>query len=182
MGNRIEQLRLARGWSQKDLAERMGTTQQTVGRLENEKRRLRKDWLEKFADALEVTIEDLLDDPKRTIKAPDISPVDDETVGSIALALATRGLRVYRVDADSVAESGILPGSLITLDETAQSIESARTGDIVAVESGLGDKRTLLRVLVRPCLVTTNRPNRNSVFRIDNPAMDAKLIGVVVRE
>lgn len=182
MGNRIEELRNARGWTQQDLADRMSTSQQQVGRLEDEKRRLTKDWLERAADALEVRIEDLFEQSDRAALVDDVSPVDDETVGSIAQALAKRGLRVYRVEADSVAESGIARGTLVTVDETPQGIEAAQTGDIVAIEAGLGDKRTLLRVLVRPSLVTTNRADRNSVFRIDNPAMDARLVGVVVRE
>lgn len=182
MGNRIEELRSARGWTQEQLAERMGTSQQQVGRLEKAQRRLNTDWLEKAAEALEVRIEDLFEQKDRSALIDDVSPVDDETMGSIAQALAKRGLRVYRVDADSVAESGINKGTLVTVDETPQAIDLAQTGDIVAVKAGLGEKRTLLRVLIRPSLVTTNRADRNSIFRIDNPAMDARLVGVVVRE
>jgi len=182
MGNRIQELRDARGWTQADLAERMGTSQQQVGRLEKEQRRLHKDWLDKLADALEVRIEELLEAPDRAAEMPELMPVDDGAMGSVAQALGKRGLRIYRVEADSVIDSQLPVGAIVTVDETPEGIGAAKTGDIVSVEAGLGEKRTLLRVLIRPCLVTTNRPERNHLFRLDNPAMAAKITGVVLRD
>jgi len=52
---RVKELRLARGWSQDELAQRAGITRVTVTRIEGDRnRRLDYDVLEKLADAFEV--------------------------------------------------------------------------------------------------------------------------------
>ncbi len=58
--NRIRELRLARGYSQKELAERANTTQPTIDRLEKGDRGLDTDWMDALAKALDVTPADLL--------------------------------------------------------------------------------------------------------------------------
>lgn len=60
--NRIAELRAAKNWSQQDLADAAGTTNQQIGRLENGNRKLTVDWLERIASALKVTPKDLLAD------------------------------------------------------------------------------------------------------------------------
>ena len=184
MVNRIRELRKARGWTQEVLADRVGTTQQQLGRLEKETRRLTRDWMEKIAIALDVRPNELFtdDDILADVSTSDLSTVSDETVGGIAQALARRGLRVYRVEADSVTDSGLERGKIITVDETPAGINDAKTGDIVVVEAGSESKQVLLRVFVRPSLVTTNRATNNSCFRLDNPAMEAHIRGVVIWE
>ncbi|MBL8630173.1 MAG: helix-turn-helix domain-containing protein [Rhodospirillaceae bacterium] len=66
--NRLRELRLARGYSQKELAERVSprTTQPTIDRLEKGERSLDTGWLEMLAAALEVTPADLLRDTDRS--------------------------------------------------------------------------------------------------------------------
>ena len=49
----------------RDLADRIGTTPQTVQRLETANMTVSTDWLEKIAQALEVRIADLLEDSQR---------------------------------------------------------------------------------------------------------------------
>jgi transcriptional regulator with XRE-family HTH domain len=181
MGNRIKELRDARGWTQEMLAERMGTSQQHLGRLERETRRLNTDWLERAARALEVRIEDLLDTDDED--GPDVSAVaDDATLTPIARALGTKSVCLFRVDTDVVVDSGVLQDSIIPVDKSPDAITEAKTGDVVLVAAGLEDKRLLLRVLVRPSLVTTNRPGVNTCFRLDNPSIGAEIAGVVMRD
>ena len=52
MKNRIKELREAKGWSQYALADRLNSTAQQVGRLENNKRRLSDFWMVRLAEAL----------------------------------------------------------------------------------------------------------------------------------
>jgi transcriptional regulator with XRE-family HTH domain len=54
MRNRIKELRIAKGWSQEDLAERAGTTQQHIQRIEAGRQRLNTDHMEKFADIFQI--------------------------------------------------------------------------------------------------------------------------------
>lgn len=61
MRNRIKELRELRGWSQDDLAEKVGTTNQQIGRLENGERKLSLDWMERLAKPLRVAIPELID-------------------------------------------------------------------------------------------------------------------------
>lgn len=58
--NRIAELRSRKGWSQEELAQRVGTTNQQIGRLEGGQRRLTVDWMDRIAGALGVTVNELL--------------------------------------------------------------------------------------------------------------------------
>lgn len=62
--NRIAEWRVARGLSQPALAAKMGTSKQTVHRHENTKDAT-LDWLERYARALDVRIEELLPNSQR---------------------------------------------------------------------------------------------------------------------
>jgi transcriptional regulator with XRE-family HTH domain len=68
MKNRIRHYRRQRHMTLKDLADSIGTTPQTVSRLETEVMTLSTDWLERLAQALGVHASELLDAPER----PDI--------------------------------------------------------------------------------------------------------------
>lgn len=57
--NRIRELRLARGLSQKELAERVDSTQPTIDRLEKGERNLKTGMMEQLAAALRVAPADL---------------------------------------------------------------------------------------------------------------------------
>jgi transcriptional regulator with XRE-family HTH domain len=60
METRIRQFRRQRQWTLQALAERVGTTPQTVQRLETANMTVSMDWLEKFADAFGVHPADLI--------------------------------------------------------------------------------------------------------------------------
>ena len=60
LSNRIRELRRSAGLSQEALAEKVGTTNQHIGRLESGKRRLSTDWMERIASALQCDPSDLL--------------------------------------------------------------------------------------------------------------------------
>jgi transcriptional regulator with XRE-family HTH domain len=62
MLTRIRDLRKRRGLTLKELADRIGTTPQTVQRLETANMTVSTDWLERISDALGVRPVDLLED------------------------------------------------------------------------------------------------------------------------
>lgn len=61
--NRIAELRQARGWSQEELASRIGCTKSQLSRLENGQRGLSREWQGRLSAALDVAPEDLLNAP-----------------------------------------------------------------------------------------------------------------------
>lgn len=60
MSNRVRELRKVRALTQEGLAERIGTTPQTIQRLETGQRRLNDVWIRKLSSALDVTADELL--------------------------------------------------------------------------------------------------------------------------
>ncbi len=60
VGNRIRELRLAKGWSQQMLADHAQIERAHITRLEEGKKEAGLRVLERIADALEVGIEDLV--------------------------------------------------------------------------------------------------------------------------
>lgn len=72
IGNRMKQARLEKGLSQKILGNILGCSQQMIAQYENEKRTPKYETIVKFAEALDVDIDYLMDAPF-TFKEPDKS-------------------------------------------------------------------------------------------------------------
>ena len=64
IGERIKQARKARRMSQKELAEKIGTTPQTICRYEADGRRPKADAMLKIAEALNIPVSELLGEPR----------------------------------------------------------------------------------------------------------------------
>lgn len=184
--NRIRELRKARGLSGYDLAKLVGTTAQQISRLERggrDGRRLTVEWMTKIARALNVTPSDLISERAMLNSQDEIADADVEHA-SVRTALASRGLKIYRVVTDSVSEAGYPEDTIITVDETADAINKIRTGDVVLVEvaSPAGGQLRILRQIVLPRTLITNRRGTTSSFAIDDPVMEARIVGVALRE
>ncbi len=61
LGRRIVELRLKKGWSQRDLAYECGKEPQSIERVENGKSNPTAFYLKEVADALGVTVADFFD-------------------------------------------------------------------------------------------------------------------------
>lgn len=59
--NQIRKMRENRHLTQEQLAEKIGTTNQQIGRLENQERRLTWEWMQRIANALECHPIDLVE-------------------------------------------------------------------------------------------------------------------------
>ncbi|MEW6277771.1 MAG: helix-turn-helix domain-containing protein [Candidatus Eremiobacterota bacterium] len=60
LGKTISRLRTKKGWTQAQLAEQLGMHQNHVNRLENDKMKPRPNTLERLAEVLDASIDDLL--------------------------------------------------------------------------------------------------------------------------
>lgn len=91
-GNNIPHYRKRAGLSQSDLADRIGTTLNMMGKLERGDRKLDTNWLEKIGKALEIEPHLLLDSAVPMHKAPDQATVqgasEGETTPIISLDLS----------------------------------------------------------------------------------------------
>jgi len=58
--NNIADLRKAKGWTQEQLADAIGTTINNLGKLERGARRLNQDWIDRIAGALECQPDDII--------------------------------------------------------------------------------------------------------------------------
>ena len=76
--NRISTIRKARGMSQTELAEAIGTTLSTLGKLERGDRRLNMDWLQKISAALDVRPEVLITESSIEEAAESFQDDDDD--------------------------------------------------------------------------------------------------------
>lgn len=81
-GYKIAEARIAKGWSQQELADRMETTQQTIQRYESGARDIKSSVLIKLSAVLDVTISYLLGLENASI--PNNSTVDVPSYGAIA--------------------------------------------------------------------------------------------------
>lgn len=66
IGERIKQARKAKGLKRKELAEKIGTTPQTICRYEADGRRPKADTMLKIAEALNIPMSELLGEPRPT--------------------------------------------------------------------------------------------------------------------
>ena len=58
--SKLRELRVEKGLSQQALADRVGTSQPQIKRLEDGARKLTKEWAERLAPALHTTAEDIM--------------------------------------------------------------------------------------------------------------------------
>ena len=178
--NRIQELREAAGLTQEELAKRLGTDAQQVGRHERGDRRLTIQWMARYAMALSVAPADLMVAPEVTSPAAEI---EEETVGipSLSGALALRGLRLYRVLVSMVPDAGIAVGDHITVDQTPEALAKIQAGDVVVARPEPGEA-LMLRQFLPPALLVTNMPGaRNTALRLDDRSARLVLVGVVIK-
>ncbi len=80
--NRIRQVRENLNWTAKELAEKIGTTEVQIGRLETGKRKLTLEWLLRLCGAMDVTADELVDIPVKGIDKAKCDPtLLDSAVG-----------------------------------------------------------------------------------------------------
>ena len=153
MQTRIRKLRKTRGWTLQQLADLIGTTPQTVQRLETANMTVSMDWLEKFANAFNVSAVDLMEAS---------SSRDIECIGEIghngALENAPGGfseqtflsfdIPAHNPVAVRITQSvgTYLPGTVLVADRLARPQWPEADGWDCLV--GLEDGSTLLRRLI----------------------------------
>lgn len=182
--NRIRELREKAGLSAERLADRVGTTQATISRLETGARRLTVSWMRRITDALQVRPEELIAPaPMPDFKA-DVEPavVTDMLVKT---ALQDSGRRAYRVLTDACDNKGIIEGAYVVVDETKTSLDQLSDGEVVVASvydiADLREPKLILRQFLAPTLLIPNSGHFRSHPIVDAAHHTVEIVGVVVR-
>lgn len=178
--NRIKELREMLGLTQEQLAGRLGTLPQQVGKHERGERRLTIQWMQRYAAALEVAPADLISSDMPLDMQSDVELATVDQMPGVSAAIATRGLRIYRVLQSFISDAGMTSGTYITVDESPETVAKAAAGDVVIAEI-VGTDVLLLRQFVPPATLITNRAgHRNTLQRLDDRSVPMRLRGVVI--
>lgn len=181
--NRIAELRQLKGWTQKQLAERVGVHEMTILRLEKGSTQLTVAWMQKLANAFGCSAADLLDIATLAETDDDVAAPDLGALGALAAAIARRGLSTYKVTGGSVTSAGLRAGDMIAVDTSKDAIAAIKTGDIVLVELSTHQRPTLvLRQFLEPGLLVTNREGNNLAVSLNDLTLKPKVVGLVIRD
>ena len=177
MTNRIDELRGR--VSYRVIAERINeaegidTTASTISKLAKGEMALSERWIRSIARALGVRVRDLLveyeddgttvvDETEPLSEAVELTPAaDDPLVGLLA-----GGRTLWKVTSRALDEIGLVPGYLILVDTSDDSITSLRTGDTVLIQAPDRTNRStiiLLRQHLEPNLLVTNSRSKNEI-------------------
>lgn len=180
--NRIRELRESLSVSRDELAGRMGTTTQTIGRHERGDRRLTIQWINRYAAALEVAPADIMIAEAPIETEPEVEAAVIEGMPHLSVALGAKGMQVYRVLVSLVPDVGIRAGDLIVVDgDHRWPSEALRPGDVLLVRYE-GTSVLALRQFLPPALIVTNAPGpRNVALRLDDRSVRIEVIGRVIR-
>lgn len=184
-GNRIRELWEAKGLTAEELADKVGTTATQIRRLASGSRRLTEGWMRRIARALDVRPADLLREATLADLTSDLEPAA-EALNGLAKVLASRGLKAYKIVADSLMDSGFRIGDTVLADHSAEASSKVGTGDFVLVEMRpRGEPTTYpvlaIRMFVAPDMVITNRPGSNATHKFDDDTVEIKIVGVALR-
>lgn len=183
MENRIKEFRARSGLTLQQLADRVGTSNQQISRLERGQIRLSTDWLVKLASALGCEPADLIG------RGTGASPVEAEDgvlpIGGdehrLYWALARQlfpsnpDITLWRMQGTAMDLAGILPDDLLCVE---MSTALPRPGAIVLAEFDLGrncGRRPRVRCFMPPYLVSesSDRSLRRPVI-YDGGAVEIK--------
>lgn len=134
MTSQIELTRKRRGLSRQAVADRLGTTGQTIYRLERGEQRVTTEWLARLAEALEVDQRELLDDaPPPERQPPQTKPaaaaIDLDSVREAVLP-GVEMSDTFTMQGDALATIGILEGDHLMVERGAKPA----AGDVVLIE------------------------------------------------
>jgi transcriptional regulator with XRE-family HTH domain len=191
VGNRIKELREARGWSMFQLAQTVGCSISTINRLEKGRSELISEWLPKIADAFGVSWSDVVDInvENNNVKqqfADDAVTFEVQKEHPLFEIRLKENAVLWKMRSNVLDALGIMPDDVVVVDISQRARESVHTGDIVIVQAG-GRKPTKpvthVRQFVEPDLFITNsRYHNERPFNrvVDDVRIEGKVIHRIV--
>lgn len=165
MRTRIRHFRKQRGFTQHELASRLGTTAATVSRLETADMTISTGWLERMAEVLEVGIHDLLDTPRPegiaclggVMRGGSVAALTGQPALPVSLASAAREPLAFSIVEEMGAYSAgdILIADRLPVEKAAAAL--GRDCFAAGAENGLGFGR-LVSLAREHCLLMPPEP------------------------
>lgn len=184
--NRIREIRKRRGLTGKELADKVGTDQVNISRLENGKRKLTEEWMRRIAKALEVTPADLITAPLLQDFQDDAAEYESEAEAHLLRAMKQRNLVPWIIRSNCLENLGIMEGQVRTFDLSQEAVENVATGSVVLARlyerGNRNEVRTVIRQFVAPGLLVTNQKVTNLAVTLDHPNVEGIILGVMVED
>ncbi|MNS38119.1 LexA repressor [compost metagenome] len=184
-GKKLRELRKIEGWTQEDVANKLGITKQTYSHYENEKRKPGLDMIKELASVYQVEIDEIFSEESfgDTVSLPIVGRI---SCGSGALAYediegyettpkewAAGGEFFYlRAKGDSMTGARIYNGDLLLIRKQPE-IEN---GEIAAVLINDSTEAVLKRIYINgdQMVLQSENPNYPPIF---SPPSEVKIIG-----
>ena len=178
--SRIKRLRLERGLTLADLADKVGLSEGHMSRVEAGTRGLRFAKLDRLARALGVPVTDLVA-AEEVAFTPDLEAYHPPKGSVVAKALASSTQRMFRVLSGVLSELDLRENALIVADIDEKAVKAVGSGSVVVVSmaSKESDPILLLRQFIAPYLLITNSREQNSL-PIHMLMTPAKIAGIVI--
>lgn len=187
--NRIKELRIARGLTVTELADRVGLSHTHISRIENGKRGLSIPIAEKVATAMGTSVADVIgtnsgvasltptphgqlnEDAERYEPGSDEIPVRP---------VRGRNVDPWRIKTNALDQAGITKGMIVFVDISADAVENVEPLQcVVAQIYGVESATTIVRQFVPPSLLITNSSSDNAM-PLDLNKGEAYIKGVIV--
>jgi transcriptional regulator with XRE-family HTH domain len=163
--NRIRQLRLERGFSLTELAQKVGISDSHMSRVEAGARGLHLSKMDALARALGVPVAEILS--SQTLGyLPDLAPYTPPRGSAIERALTSTTQKMFKALSGVMSELGIAEGDPLIAEMESKPLKELRTGDVVVAEiipHGTKESVLLLRQYIGPNLLVTNSLEQNAM-------------------
>ncbi len=178
--NRIKQLRLERGLSLQQLAEKIGVSESHLSRVEAGLRGLHLSKIEALANTLGLTVGEVLSNELMGY-LPDLEPYTPPKGSAIEKALTSSTQKMFKVLTGVMSELEITRGDPIIAD--LKPLKTLKTGEVVVARlypKGSKEGVLLLREYISPNLLITNSLEQNAL-PIHMLKLKVEIIGCVLR-
>jgi transcriptional regulator with XRE-family HTH domain len=184
--HRIRELREARGWSQEQLALRIGRTKSVISRIEDGKTRLDLEIARKIAEELDEPLAKVLG---IDMESGPLLAFSEELIPYKAnhddklLVRVDDGEYPFTVETDALNKAGIQRGDVVVVSDAPEKCRAPKPLQPVRVRLHPPDDFmkpvTLLMLFVPPSLLITNSSAGNRMLDMDRD--DAHIVGTVER-
>jgi putative transcriptional regulator len=162
MNNRIRELREARGWSMRELAQRTNSSASTVNDLEKGRTQITMAWLERLAKAFDIPPEEIAGFSGHGSSFDDDVEAITDDAPEVSHIRAKENQTLYRVTSSALNQVGIFPNSIIVVDTSPQLRAKLQTGDMIVGDYAEGKmERKVMRQFIAPSLLITNSDAHN---------------------
>lgn len=179
--HRIREIRESKGLSMAQVAEKIGTTQASVSRIETGQRELTEGWMRSIAKALEVDPIDLIEMAAFVDLRDEVAATELAVPGPISGLLNSREIEFLHLVASNVSLAGYERGADVAFVCSGDVPTRVKTGDIVLVRVRRRSDGTTVRIVrqfIAPSSLATNRAGRNVIINLDEPRFEIEILGI----